>query len=182
MRAEWKNAEWFPTLCFINSRMVNLPKNKVDQGILRGDDIRPITILNVFWRIWGVAWLQTVQVQRWISSLPKEICYGKGSNSGLAVGENFSTLLSKGYGGTLDYTKAYDSMNVQGTVLLLKRAGWPSGIVDVVGSLWSRQVRWVVWEGHVDQVPLMASCAPQGCYCFDVIYGRGYVFCPGSGR
>lgn len=53
----------------------------------QGHDIRPITILNVFWRIWGAAWLQTVQVQQWIASLPKDICYGKGSNSCLAVGE-----------------------------------------------------------------------------------------------
>ena len=76
---------------------------------------------------------------------------------------NYFVLSTKGFGGTLDYAKAYGSMDVRGTVLLLKRAGWPRGIAEVVGSLWSRQLRWVVWEGHVDATPLMASCTPQGC-------------------
>ncbi len=41
------------------SRMVNLPKMKNSSGPLMVDQIRPITILNCFWRLWASAWIRT---------------------------------------------------------------------------------------------------------------------------
>ena len=114
-----------------HSRMVNLPKNKVVNGILSEQSIRPITVLNVFWRIWGSAWNRTPQVISWIrNQLPREIIFGKGSDAAVGAAELFSYFPQFGFGGTLDYAKAYDSVHPRGTILLMKKsgmAGWNLG-------------------------------------------------------
>ena len=144
----------------------DVSKNKVENGVLAEQNIRPITVLNVFWRVWGSAWIRTPQVNDWIRhQLPSEIIFGKGSDAAVGAAELFSHLPEFGFGETLDYAKAYDSMRPKGTTLLMKKAGWPDGISELVGKLWSNQVRWVSWGGgHYHHFPMYASpCTPQGC-------------------
>ena len=160
---KWEDSLLLPEEMF-HARMVNLPKNKVENGVLAEQNIRPITVLNVFWRVWGSAWIRTPQVNDWIRHLPSDIIFGKGSDAAVGAAELFSHLPEFGYGGTLDYAKAYDSMHPKGTTLLMKKAGWPEGISELIGKLWSNQIRWVSWGGHYHHNPMYASpCTPQGC-------------------
>ena len=156
---KWEDSLLLPEEMF-HARMVNLPKNKVENGVLAEQNIRPITVLNVFWRVWGSAWIRTPQVNDWIRHLPSDIIFGKGSDAAVGAAELFSHLPEFGYGGTLDYAKAYDSMHPKGTTLLMKKAGWPDGISELIGKLWSNQIRWVSWGGITTIIPCMLPRAP----------------------
>ena len=69
-----------------HSRMVNLPK-KPNAGIVDIENIRPITILSCFWRVWAGAYVKSPFVQKWLASLPEEIVAGKGADAQLAASE-----------------------------------------------------------------------------------------------
>ena len=63
---QWEQRQEIPVqLCY--SRMVNLPKKTVD-GKLDVQNIRPITILAGFWRLWASAYMQTPGVVAWVDS------------------------------------------------------------------------------------------------------------------
>ena len=95
---KWESSQMLPEAMF-HSRMVNLPKNKVVNGILSEQSIRPITVLNAFWRIWGSAWNRTPQVISWIrDQLPRQIIFGKGSDAAVGAAELFSFFPPFGFG------------------------------------------------------------------------------------
>ena len=66
--------------------MVNLPK-KSNAGIVDIENIRPITILSCFWRVWAGAYVKSPFVQKRLASLPEEIVAGKGADAQLAASE-----------------------------------------------------------------------------------------------
>lgn len=135
----------------LTSRMVNLPKLKNSSGPLMVDQIRPITILNCFWRLWASAWIQTDGATTWVDRLPPEIVFGTGTDAQIAASEIFNEVVVKKFGASLDFTKCYDAMECRGTAHLLLHGGWPRGIVRVLQQVWSGQCRWVSWAGHTSR-------------------------------
>ena len=187
----------------LTSRMVNLPKIKNSSGPLMVDQIRPITILNCFWRLWASAWIRTDGATTWVERLPPEIVFGKGTDAQIAASEIFNEVVVKKFGASLDFTKCYDAMDPRGTAHLLLHGGWPRGIVRVLQQVWSGQCRWVSWAGHTSSSSLFALCRVlyasrlsvraigfggldgfwssvcaklRACWVYSLLYGR-QVFC-----
>ena len=91
---QWEQRQEIPNQ-FHYSRMVNLPKKTVN-GELCVENIRPITILASFWRLWASSYMRTPGVVAWLSSSPSDIVAGKGSDSQLAASEVFGSCLLAG--------------------------------------------------------------------------------------
>ena len=162
---EWERLGQTPAV-FNHTRMVNFGKpGKVSaEGHLPIEACRPISVLSVFWRLWGSAWLQTESAQAWIRSLPTSVVAGKGSDSLTTAASIFAELSQKHFAATLDFTKCYDLMIPKGTAELLRAGGWPSGLTEAINHLWSSQERWIIWQNHVHSETLRAgSSVPQGC-------------------
>ena len=138
--------------------MINFAKpNKVDSsGTVPVNGCRPITVMALFWRIWGSAWMQTASCQAWIQSLPDVIVGGKHSEAQVTAAAIFAKLSTFHCGATLDFTKCYDLMQPSGTTRLLA-AGGPTGITNLIHTVWSSQKRWVCWESHTGAQPLQAD-------------------------
>ena len=48
-----------------------------------------------------------------------------------------------GYAGTLDFSVCYDNMHPEVTCEVMKRAGWPADIVDLMQDMCGNQERWI---------------------------------------
>ena len=150
---------------FRQGRMVCIPKgNKVHNFAIRAEDARPICVMSVFWRIWTSALCRSTHMKRWLKrSLLPEV----GAISGEDIYENliqiFDDFDRNGYILTLDYGKAFDSIDTRLSCQLLLRHGWPASIVKFLGSVWGNQRRFIQWDHHTHNQPLDASCVqPQG--------------------
>ena len=124
--------------------------------------IRPVSVMSAFWRLWASAWVTASPVQEWISKFKHEnIIHGPYSlgaeaaasclHDALAHEHNFMT--------SLDFQEAFDT-----TEAFLQRIGWPIGITKVLGSVWTSQNRFIQFDGHTHEKPLLAHrSTPQGC-------------------
>ena len=130
-----------------HSRMVNLPK-KSNAGIVDIENIRPITILSCFWRVWAGAYVKSPFVQKWLASLPEEIVAGKGADAQLAASELSGEMRNYKFGASMDYAKAYDCMSAPATCALLEKGSWCPNFCKVILGVWGAQRRWVSWAGH----------------------------------
>ncbi|CAJ1328454.1 unnamed protein product, partial [Effrenium voratum] len=77
----------------------------VVDGQAQVEDIRPITVMSVWWRVWASAVV--------VAGV------GPRSEGQVAAAEAFRAIALDGYGCTLDYAKAYDLMNPECTVRLM---------------------------------------------------------------
>ena len=135
----------------------------MDAGIVGIENIRPITILSCFWRVWAGAYVKSPFVQKWLASLPEEIVAGKGADAQLAASELFGEMHNYKFGASMDYAKAYDCMSAPATCALLEKGGWCPNFCKVILGVWGAQRRWVR-AGHTGESPLLSySCVPQGC-------------------
>ena len=66
---------------FLESRQVNLIKpHKVVDGRVTCDDLRQISILSGFWRVYASAWVKSDQIKTWSKArLHKDVSHGKGA-------------------------------------------------------------------------------------------------------
>ena len=72
------------------------------------------------------------------------------------------SLVEGGFVATLHWSQAYDCMNPGATMEAWRNLGFPASWVALLSDAWD-QKRWVFYNGHVHQVPLVASAAtPQG--------------------
>ena len=104
-------------------------------------------------------------MKEWVNThLPSEVCYGMGNDAQVAAADLLEGLGAHGFAATLDYTKAYDTMKPQGTVALMRQAGFPEGFCSLCLAVWGTQLRWVQWGEHTHYHPLQAGRATaQGC-------------------
>jgi len=151
-----------------NMRQVNLPKpGKIDEKTCTIDvnQVRPLSIASMWWRVWARQWVVSDEVQEWIDSYISDAVIGgrRGFAAEAEMSEFFDELVEKGFGGSLDYSLAFDMMDPLITCETLKGLGWPQGLVDLIGSVWLRQSRWISWDQHVADGPLEVSQSmPQG--------------------
>ena len=104
-------------------------------------------------------------MQKWVDTYRSDAVIGgrRGFAAEVEMSEFFDELVEKGFGGSLDYSLAFDMMDPLITCDTLKGLGWPPGLVDLIGSVWLRQSRWISWDRHVAEGPLEVSQSmPQG--------------------
>lgn len=77
---------WYESGCLPDqmseSKQVCIPKvNKISENnTLKVQDVRPISILSIFWRIYSSAWVKSDQVKKWTKRyLHDKVAHGKGA-------------------------------------------------------------------------------------------------------
>ena len=156
-RGTWPRAllEW---------RIVFLPKQKAG-NVARLDEVRPICIGPTLYRVW--ASLRLDQMKPWLASF-----LGTHQAGGVG-GPDVTTLLltmeldktSEAYPVALclDYSKAFDSLDIDLAINILERIRAPSRVVRLLADQWRRHRRWVTFASCVAAAPLTGTRGlPQG--------------------
>ncbi|CAE7266327.1 unnamed protein product [Symbiodinium sp. KB8] len=73
----------------------------------------------------------------------------------------FHEYSSRGFLPTLDYTKAFDSLDVEVSLAVLQRHRWPAALLNLLRPVWGCQGRFVQWGHHTRSSPLMGYGQPQ---------------------
>jgi hypothetical protein len=68
----WCVAEKMPR-ALTHGRMVNIPKmhKLTDTGWVATSDLRPITVLSIWWRVWAASWCLSRNCKTWVEALPE---------------------------------------------------------------------------------------------------------------
>ena len=152
-------------LQFQQARMVCLPKpGKVKNHAVSVDGTRPITIMSVWWRLWVSTLCQSHGLKTWLKAA---LHPSVGAVSQQDIYENlisiFDNFHQHGYLLALDFSKAFDAINTDMSVKMLNKYGWPPAITRLLGLVWGTQQRFIQWDNHTHNIPLLASgVQPQG--------------------
>jgi hypothetical protein len=110
--------------------------------------VRPISVGALLYRAWSKL---RFQQQLTHALAPQLGCQpGVGSETLLLSLTQETTPESHPFGASLDFAKAFESVDWQITVPLLTRAGVPAPVVRALESVWAQQQRWVTFGAHVD--------------------------------
>ena len=161
----WFRRGVFPRV-WHQARQIHLPKDEptIAAGSMRADQLRPITIMSVWWRIVGSTFATHESVQQWLNQIVDESQVGglKGRqlHMGLAcVCESFEEGSAVA---SLDYQKCFDSVSPDLACDVLAEAGLSSPVVRALRSLW-QQTRFLELGGVVlDEGEFIGASLPQG--------------------
>ena len=146
-----------------------LPKR--DKHLLQPNELRPISILSVFWRAWSSTWLRAECNQYWIRQLfPK---YASGGLPGSLGPEELASVVAHqlslfGHGVSLDLSHAFDAVSLdlmERSMVKLLPEKCHSWCRLLVGQ-WKTMKRWVMHDGALHSSPIQVSYGiPQGDPC-----------------
>jgi hypothetical protein len=154
----WPNA-------FYDWRVTFIPKGSGDKPC-HVHDVRPIAVGALLYRIWAKvrfghaakAWGSDLLHPLQVGGLP-----GLDAESLLVALANEAGPDSHPYGVSLDFRKAFDSVDWSTAIRLLRRAGLPTAIAAPLGAMWERQRRWIGFGGSIYPDPIRNVLAlPQG--------------------
>ena len=158
----FENAGAWPRT-FLHWKTVFLPKVKKDR-LPTLEEMRPIAIGHILYRIWARVRLLHVQ-----SHFKQFLAPFQAGFQGPSCQDLFLSLDQEfppdtyGYCATLDYAKAFDSLDYSLPVALFQRCGMPASIVNLLSHQWGGQVKWVSFNGTVHVDPIRhAKGLPQG--------------------
>ena len=163
----WHHTGWVPKQLF-QSRHINLFKNhKIRNDQIQAGDLRPISIMSVWWRVFSSAWTKSPQVREWTTRfLNKQVSYGKdavGTESLMDVIQDKFASHPNGCVTSLDWTHAFDTMRPVVTTEVMKRFNLAPQLANVLQAVWMNQTRFLQFENHAHNEVLPASQAmPQG--------------------
>ena len=127
-------------------------------------DLRPISVLSCWWRLWIGCVLRVPECVHWLEHfLPEEVAVGNNVPAEQCVYELLDEW-SGHRGGLLsvDYSKAFDHLHPAISIAMLRHLGWPVGLVNVLQHIWISQRRWVQFQSEVYEKRLAAPALPQG--------------------
>ena len=145
-------------------RVVFIPKKRKGK-IASVDELRPIAVGPIVYRLWS-----RVRMQALMGSLSSSLLPSQG---GGIRGHDAETLLASfhldfppdqwPHGVMLDYAKAFDSTDAQLCIDLFQRTNMPSPIISLIKDQWANHSRWLSFGGATLQNPLtQAKGIPQG--------------------
>ena len=161
----WFRRGSFPQV-WQQSRQIHLPKDEPDikSGSLRADQLRPITIMSVWWRVVGSCFATHETVQRWLGQIVDESQVGGLRHRSLHMGigsicesfEEGSAIAS------LDYQKCFDSVSPDLACDVLAEAGLPEPVLTALRCMW-RQTRFLELSGYTSESgEVVHTSLPQG--------------------
>ncbi|CAJ1349173.1 unnamed protein product [Effrenium voratum] len=151
----WANEGRVP-LQMQQSRMVCIPKpgRRVDNSSVGVGDVRPITITSCWWRLFAGTFYNSVQFKQWRrENLSEEIGAITGEDCYLTLAGIMHEFAERKHLLAMDFTKAFDTLDVEVSLQILRRMRWSPGIVALFGSAWGNQQRFVQWKNHCRAVP-----------------------------
>ncbi|CAJ1446551.1 unnamed protein product [Effrenium voratum] len=160
----WANEGRVP-LQMQQSRMVCIPKpgRRVDNSSVGVGDVRPITITSCWWRLFAGTFYNSVQFKQWRrENLSEEIGAITGEDCYLTLAGIMHEFAERKHLLAMDFTKAFDTLDVEVSLQILRRMRWSPGIMALLGSAWGNQQRFVQWKNHCREEPLQGLGQPQG--------------------
>ena len=162
----WCVAEKIPR-ALTQGRIVNIPKmhKLTDTGCVATSDLRPITVLSIWWRVWAASWCLSRNCKTWVEALPESLC-GLSQHAGAeeaAAKLQDSVIESQGHLVTLDYYSAcYDRMSGTASADFLAQIGLPKALTEHIRQAWYTE-RWIQYGDHTHPRTIQHSAVPQGC-------------------
>ena len=153
----------------LESRQVNIPKShKIGSDhSCKVENLRPISVLNIWWRTYASAWTKGEQVRGWAREhLHKDVAYGAGAVGAEALTDLLQTKFvssPQGYLATMDWSQAFDRVNAEATIRALRDLNFCPPLTDVLQQVWLKQRRYVCYENSVCPKVLHPKGIPQGC-------------------
>ena len=62
----------------------------------------------------------------------------------------------------MDYSQCFDRIDAETSIAMLDALAFPKGLIAVLKAVWTKQKRYVIWQGHVAKKTLEAGVLPQG--------------------
>ena len=144
-------------------KLVFLPKTQKGMGVLDALDTRPIAIGPLLYRAYGrLRWQQLGR--NLVSSLHHFQVGGNASHDAESlICAIMGEAHEKQYGVSLDFKKAFDSVDWSLSAALLRRAGVPWKVMNAIEGMWQNHVRWCTFGQQVHEEPITKVWGlPQG--------------------
>ena len=156
--AQWREKEEVPNIMRI-IRQASLPK---EGKPLEVPNLRPISVLSAWWRLFEGSSLQTPMFQEWRKNIGVEgVAYREAAERVAAKAS--MDLQELGFLGAMDYSKAYDKMDPWISGRAMEETGIPGSLVRTLLKVWRNQERWVQFDGQLGKEALHTAMAhPQG--------------------
>ena len=126
------------------------------------ENIRPIAVFSIFWRIFESGLLLSDDFVRWrtLVGIP-EVAWKESAEQVAAMVMN--KFAEDEFLGALDFSKAYDFMAPKKSQEIMIAAGIPPAVARLFGEHWMQQVRLVKFDNHLSKEELRTTTAhPQG--------------------
>ena len=146
-----------PMMHYIIQAALQKPKKSAEVA-----NLRPLSIFNTFWRVFEASTLNTKAFKEWRKKvgLPN-VAHKESAEEVAALVATLYALLR--FLGALDYSKAYDHMRPDISEQILLQAGVPEDLAELFGAVWSKQIRYITFDGHCSKETLEGGTAhPQG--------------------
>lgn len=143
-------------------RMTSLIKpGRIQNQEIATCDLRPITVLNVWWRCWAGAWAHCISMKHYAKALPPFV---SGIHQRLGAEESATILQDafvnkNGFLSSLDYKQM---LNANSSSSFLQKIGFPTSITSLIQQVWNTQ-RTVQYGQSLSRKVLQSNCTPQGC-------------------
>ena len=145
----WREARYAPKATKI-ARQCNLIKeSKIDPltNTIYAGDLRPISVISVWWRIYTGVWVTSGAIAAWKQHhLPPEVIYDGQCTEGCAA-QVMDSFKQKGFLGTLDYSLCYDHIDPKLVCQSMIGLGIPADIAELLQDVWTNIHRFVQFEG-----------------------------------
>jgi hypothetical protein len=134
-------------------------------GVTCVNDLRPISVSSIMWRVCQKAQFAHTDCQAWIAAAFPQYFYagikGRGTDDAIAP---LLHMAHKGwFVGTLDLRKAFDTASPQLAAQILHRIGMPQNVLGPILDVWSHQERWVQYMDEIfPQHENVSSSLPHG--------------------
>ena len=147
-------------------RQVHLPKEEPDAANrLHSKNMRPISILSVWYRLLVSCFLHQVEVQEWISQIAPSSCHGAIPGKSIATAlAALTQSLERGHVVcSLDYTKCFDYVRPALALKHFELHAWPPAFVSLISHVWTKQNRHLQLGPHMFSGEVSISTSlPQG--------------------
>ena len=141
-------------------RQVNLVKtSKVKKGKIEAGNLRPLSIITVWWRIFLSRIMKLDSMEAWRNHyFPEEVVRREWCTESCAawVFEQFKKL---GFLGTLDFSLCYDHIDPKLVVEVIRALGIPEDLCKLVLDVWANIARCIQFDGHNNPEWLWSGCA-----------------------
>ena len=148
-------------------RQVHLGKGKPKEsdGSCHANDLRPIAVSSIWWRVLNNTRYQMNETQQWLTSVMPAWVYGGIPGKGVqdAMSPLLQAELQNWVLASLDLTKAFDHGDPRLVHRMLLHLGMPSKTANLLLYQWSNQNRYLQLLGETLPEPAaVATSLPQG--------------------
>lgn len=129
------------------------------------NDLRPISVSSLMWRVCQKAQFAHSDCQKWIFDTFPHYFYGgiKGRGTDDAIAPLLHMAQKGHFIGTLDLSKAFDMASPQLAGRILRHVGMPEHILAPILDVWSNQFRWIQYMDEIyPQHEFISNSLPQG--------------------